>query len=184
MKNKKAISELISTVLLVGFAVAIAALVMNWNRGYIEDTADNSRIESEMKVTCNLNIGLGIDDVDGVQQICYDKAKNRIRVVLENSRNTQIEDVQSRVSTNLSVYGPSKLYTDIDPSSVMLSIDSAQAVVAYINMTHIAGTNYTINLTNESIEKITIFPGILVQNKVRLCADSSIEVTEPINNCN
>ena len=60
-----------------------------------------------------------------------------------------------------------------------------QAFEELRNSYHKKNASAVINvLSNESIEKITIFPGILVQNKVRLCADSSIEVTEPINNCN
>jgi flagellin-like protein len=68
--NKKAISPLISTVLLVAFAVAIAAVVMDWNSSYIRDTSNTARTESETQITCNLNLGMGIEDIRGEQQIC------------------------------------------------------------------------------------------------------------------
>ena len=177
--NKKGISELISVVLLVAFAVAMAALVMNWNTGLIKDTSDNARIESDLKINCNLNLGLGIDEVNGERQICFDNVTNRTKIVLENTRNTKIEDVQIRVSTNVSVYGPYAL-DSVYSVDGKLPIEPGQAVIAYLNFTHPAGTADHINGT---VEKITLFPGILVQDQVRLCVESSIDVEGPINNC-
>ncbi len=179
LANKKGIAPLIATVLLVAFAVAIAAIVMDWNRNYVQDTSDTARIESELKVTCNLNLGLGIEDVHGEQQICFVNETERIKVVLENSRRTKIEDVQIRVSTNESVYGPYSL-DSVHSVDGMLPIEGGEAVVAYLNITEPAGSNETIE---GNIEKVTFFPGIEVENKIRLCVESSINVEGPLEEC-
>ena len=177
--GKKAIAPLIATVLLVAFAVAIAAIVMDWNRNYVEETSETARVESEMQVTCNLNLGLQIEDVHGEEQICYDNETDRIRIVLENARRTKIEDVQIRVSTNESVFGPYAL-DSVHSEEGMLPIERGEAAVAYLDVENAGEDNETIN---GSIEKITLFPGILVENKIRLCVESSINVEGPLNEC-
>jgi hypothetical protein len=101
-------------------------------------------------------------------------------VVLQNNQRTKIEDVQMRVSTIESVYGPYSL-DSVRLANGKLPIENGQAVVAYLNMTHPDGTNDTINGTN--ITQVTIFPGVLVNNAVRLCTESRIDVNGPLNNC-
>ncbi len=56
--NKKAVSPLIATVLLIAFAVALGAIVMNWGRTYIGDTQDFAREGSEGLVTCSSSVDL------------------------------------------------------------------------------------------------------------------------------
>jgi len=176
--NKKGIAPLIATVLLVAFAVAISAIVMDWNRQYVEDTSNTARIESEMAVTCNLNLGLQVEEVHGEQQICYDNETDRIRVVLENVKRTKIEDIQMRVSTDEAVFGPYKL-DSVYSVDGKLPIENGEAVVAYLNITE-PEEDVEINGT---IEKVTIFPGILVERKTRLCVESSINIEGPLNDC-
>ena len=61
MNNKKAVSPLIATVLLIAFAVALGAIVMNWGRAYVEDTQSYARESSESMVKCSSNVNLKLD---------------------------------------------------------------------------------------------------------------------------
>jgi len=57
LKNKKGISPLIATVLLIGFVVAIAAIVMLWGKGFIEERTAKEGALSKAKLDCtNINI--------------------------------------------------------------------------------------------------------------------------------
>ena len=83
--TKRGVSPLIATVLLIAFAVALGAVVMNWGRGYVEDTADDAREKSDRELVCASEIDLAAVDVDSVTQICYSEngADSNISMVLE-----------------------------------------------------------------------------------------------------
>jgi len=54
--NKKAVSPLIATVLLIAFAVALGAVVMNWGRSYVETTAEYAERGSDIQILCSRDI--------------------------------------------------------------------------------------------------------------------------------
>jgi FlaG/FlaF family flagellin (archaellin) len=56
---------LIATVLLIAFAVALGAVVMNWGRSYVEDTALNAQRTSQSKVDCSLGVSIEIKQISG-----------------------------------------------------------------------------------------------------------------------
>lgn len=54
--NKKGVSPLIATTMLVGFTVAVIGLVIVWSRGYIEETAQKQEALANTKLMCeNVN---------------------------------------------------------------------------------------------------------------------------------
>ncbi len=53
-RGKKAISPLIATVLLIGFVVAIGAVVMIWGKGFITERAQKEGALSQAQLDCNL----------------------------------------------------------------------------------------------------------------------------------
>ena len=100
--GKKAVSPLIATVLLIAFAVALGAVVMNWGRGYVEDTANIARERSDTEVTCTADVTLAFVEIDNVAQICYNvttgvPANNTMFMIMENKKQKNIEKVQVRL---------------------------------------------------------------------------------------
>jgi flagellin-like protein len=63
MKSKKGVSPLIATVLLIGFAVALAAVVMTWGLGFIEQTADTTEKQTTNTLICASDLDFRISDV-------------------------------------------------------------------------------------------------------------------------
>lgn len=62
MKNRKAISPLIATVLLIGFAVALAAIVMTWGGGFIRKTTETTETQAETTLLCaKLNLDVSVN---------------------------------------------------------------------------------------------------------------------------
>ena len=51
--EKRGISPLIATVILVGFVIAIAAVIFFWGKSYIVETAQKEGALSELKLKCN-----------------------------------------------------------------------------------------------------------------------------------
>jgi len=64
IKNKRGISPLIATVLLIGFAVALAAVVMTWGLDFIQSTADTTEQQTENTLTCATELSFTITNVD------------------------------------------------------------------------------------------------------------------------
>lgn len=86
--NKKAISPLIATVLLIAFAVALGAIIMNWGKTYVEQEMESSRIEYYAIKECERDIELKIKEVGNRLQLCYtyDGSTNlTIDFMLENT---------------------------------------------------------------------------------------------------
>ena len=82
--DKRGISPLIATVLLIAFAVALGAIVMNWGRSYVEETARQSAITSDTKVTCAQQVRLDVVQVNRVPRICYNEDAGNIEITLQN----------------------------------------------------------------------------------------------------
>ena len=64
MMNKKGISPLIATVLLIGFAVALAAVVMTWGLDFIKTTAETTEEQTKYTLICASDLSFSISGVD------------------------------------------------------------------------------------------------------------------------
>jgi flagellin-like protein len=98
-RSRKAVSPLIATVLLIAFAVALGAVVMNWGRGYVEDTANIARERSDTEVKCASEVDIDIVEIDGTPQVCYNDTGTEINVsfIVENKKAKDVEEISARV---------------------------------------------------------------------------------------
>ena len=64
MKNKKGISPLIATVLLIGFSVALAAVVMTWGLDYLKGTTEKVGGKTDEVLLCATELDFEISSVD------------------------------------------------------------------------------------------------------------------------
>ncbi len=78
--NKRGVTPLILTVLLLSFAVAVGVVVMNLGRAQVEGAAE-----------CAINVNLHFASISGKDQLCYDAAKKRISFTAENGVNIKVE---------------------------------------------------------------------------------------------
>ena len=78
--NKRGITPIMATLLLVSFAVAVGVVVMNFGRAQVEEEAQ-----------CAINIGLKLAEIGGQQQLCYDSTQQSIRFTIENGVNIKVE---------------------------------------------------------------------------------------------
>ena len=126
IKNKKAVSPLIATVLLIAFAVALGAVVMNWGRGYVEDTQSFARERSDAEVVCTTDIDLNIVNIDLTDQVCYNESDTdeyTVYMILENVASRDIDDLSVRVigdKSRVPFDGPIGNDTEIEAGSAKL----------------------------------------------------------------
>ncbi len=84
MKNKKAISPLIAAVLLIAFAVALGAIVMNWGRTYTQEQIDTATERSNEELECGLDVELAIKEVAGEPMLYYTNSTGNLTFMVEN----------------------------------------------------------------------------------------------------
>jgi len=86
MKSKRGVSPLIATVLLIAFAVALGAVVMNWGRTYVEDTAAFAREKSDTEIKCSSDVKLAFLEVRNVKRLCYSyTTTTKLNFTVENT---------------------------------------------------------------------------------------------------
>lgn len=60
--NKKGISPLIATVLIIGFTIVLAAVVMNWGGAFVRNLTETTASQAEAQTTCiSINFDMQAD---------------------------------------------------------------------------------------------------------------------------
>lgn len=167
--SKKGVSPLIATVLLIAFAVALGAVVMNWGRGYVEDTAAFAREKSDTEVKCSMDVRMSIGKLDKEQVICYNvtdiedpNENGTVYFLLENGPSVELEGLQVRLIGN----GTN------DPFIAELeNLTIKKAYSRYINVTY-------DDDELEHIKQIKIIPQIKSQGKLIYCPDNALTIDD------
>lgn len=152
-KNKRGVSPLIATVLLIAFAVALGAVVMNWGRGYVESTAQFAQQKSDLAMQCSMEVRAKILTLDNVPQICYNST--HVKFTLENNGLTTLNQLQ------ITLIGGNAVNT-----TLYTNLSLAQAEVKIFNVTY-------DNTTLGAIKQVRITPG----TKSILCPESAVTVS-------
>ncbi len=94
--SKGGVSPIIATVLLIAFAVALGAVVMNWGKGFVETTAKDAQDRSSLDMACQQNIELSVKEISNTPKICYNNTATPayIEAILENSGTDDITGMQ------------------------------------------------------------------------------------------
>ena len=103
IKSKKGISPLIATVLLIGFTVALAAIVMTWGTKFTRDVQKTTSESATSNVACAQDVMLSIIGV--CQDKTADPSGKTYKIVVSNEGKTDI------TALNIRLY---KSSTDVD----------------------------------------------------------------------
>lgn len=88
---KKGISPLIATVLIIGFTVALAAVILTWGTSFTKSISKGTEETAELQLTCAQDVQFD------VKSACYDAVANNIRFIVENNGNKDIKNFTARV---------------------------------------------------------------------------------------
>ena len=90
--NKRGISPLIATVLIIGFTVALSAVVMTWGTGFVRSTTDQTAKSSQAGIDCSrLNFQVG-------NPVCVGNVLQSIEI--SNNGDRDIKEWIVRISRN------------------------------------------------------------------------------------
>lgn len=94
-KKKKGISSLISTVLIIGFTIALAAIILTFGSSFMKKTTKETKEASEKQMAC------GRDLVFEIEEVCYREPtiryKYQIDLILANNGAVDIADGKGKV---------------------------------------------------------------------------------------
>ncbi len=110
-KNKKGVSPLIATVLLIAFTVALGAVVMNWGRSYVTETAEKVKTSSDIELSCEQDVGIDWISISDVPQLCYggEGSAGFIFFMVKNIETTDIESLGMNVIGTINVLSNSSI---------------------------------------------------------------------------
>lgn len=92
--NRRGVSPLVATLLLIALSVALGAAVMSWGEDYIEEKAEFVQGVQETVTTCDL-VSFSVITISGVQQLCQDGTT--VRGLIDNGPDADIADLHARV---------------------------------------------------------------------------------------
>ena len=157
IRNKKGVSPLIATVLLIAFAVALGAVVMNWGRSYVDETTAFATKKSSTEVKCSMDIGLEFVEIGERKQVCLDNETDTLNFTIRNRGTVVISGIKVQaLSSSLNV-----IESDMNETLGIAGIKRS-----YIN--------YSIE-NNGTLEKILFTPMILIEGSKTLCARNTLQ---------
>jgi len=160
--NKKAISPLIATILIIGFTVALAAVIMTWGQKFVKDIQEQTEETSTQQITCATNVGFEIKNV------CY-VSGNNYKITVANNKGMDIKEFKARFYV-----GPDIVYTADAFTSGLTAFDIASVTVD--------------GGAADLIKKVELLPIILVDGKSVTCSSSlesfgDADATDVIADC-
>ena len=106
MMHKRGLAPLIGTVLLIGFTVAIFAIIVVWGVSIFFKTTEKSERETRIQLDFALNVGIDIKRVDNVRVFNDGVGDDRdyVTIEIENTKDKGIEDFIIRLYAYDTVY--------------------------------------------------------------------------------
>lgn len=151
--DKKAISPLIATLLLLSFAVALGVVIMNFGRAQVE-----------LEAQCPIDIGLRFAEIGEEQQICYDDAKKEVSFIVENGVNIKVSGmIVNTISSE-------KAETKELPEAKMAKAGSYMGHIPYDTA------------VNGEFRQMKITPKINLYDEEQICLEKSL-VVEKLPSC-
>ena len=97
--KKKGISPLIATVLIIGFTVALAAVIMVWGQGFIKGMQEKTEAGADVQLVCAQDVSMSVSNV------CEDGVTGNLKVTVKNDGSKALKKVTLRMYESTSSIG-------------------------------------------------------------------------------
>ncbi len=167
--DRRGVSPLIATVLLIAFAVALGAVVMNWGRGFVQQQTNEAEKTTQTKLGCALRVNLKVAEIDNTPQVCYGGGGDAgyVEMRLNNEDETNMIKALS-----IAVVGDKDTYNN-DTINKTIPV----GLSGYVNMSY----SYS---SYGRIKSIRIIPHISIGGAIIPCGGSPLEKSaSEIRNC-
>lgn len=175
--GKKAISPLIATVLIIGFTVALAAVIMTWGQTFIKGMQETSDTSASKEMACATDVDVSVDvcrenPVDGDPDQMGDDI---VKFILKNNGKRDLSKTKLRL-----------VYTDDNGVTQGLSLGDLAGIGAGeitsssffdFSVGQMSGLDDIGNLGEITINKIEALPVITInQNEEVVCEGAKITI--------
>ena len=112
MMNKKGISPLIATILLIGSTIVIASLLILWWSGTVEDTIQKEGIANKGKTLCIGEVGIDVVSCDNTKVTVMNTGSAPItafRFVTDEGTTTREDEIRPSKQKTLNVVSTTNL---------------------------------------------------------------------------
>ncbi len=173
-KNKKGISPLIATVLVIGFTIVLAAMVITWGTKLFKDTVEETEAESKFTLACTTGL-----DVEVIRKAL---APDVFTVTLRNNNQQRAVDdfvavlnFEQGGSEQGNIDGP--VGNDGEPdNSLVFPVPKEYRIT--LNMEETSRT--IVDLTDsgaaptesDALESVNLFPQFTIEGTTRNCKNS------------
>ncbi|MEA3378753.1 MAG: archaellin/type IV pilin N-terminal domain-containing protein [Nanoarchaeota archaeon] len=99
LKNKRGISPLIATVLIIGFTVALAAVIMTWGQSFSKSMSQSTEESTEVQLACSQDVKFEL------KSVCWDSDALRLKLTVANNGNKDLKNITARVKVTESIIG-------------------------------------------------------------------------------
>ena len=151
--NKRGISPIIATLLLISFAVAFGDVIMSFGRAQVE-----------LEAQCPINVGLKLAVVGGVEEVCYNAAKKDFSFTIENGVNIKVEGLI------VNIIGTQKAET--------FELNDAKIAKAG---TYIGHVTYNSAISG-TIRQVKISPKVVMYDEEQICIEKAL-ILESVKGC-
>ncbi|MBT4935511.1 hypothetical protein HOL21_03095 [Candidatus Woesearchaeota archaeon] len=151
--NKRGISPIIATLLLISFAVALGVVIMSFGRAQVE-----------LEAQCPINVGLKLAVVGGVEEVCYNAAKKDFSFTIENGVNIKVEGLI------VNIIGTQKAET--------FELNDAKIAKAG---TYIGHVTYNSAISG-TIRQVKISPKVVMYDEEQICIEKAL-ILESVKGC-
>lgn len=168
-RAKSGVSPLIATVLLIAFAVALGAVVMNWGRSFVQQQTAEAEKTTQTKLGCSLKVNLKVAEIDNTPQACFGGGGDAGYVELRLNNEDETNPIRA---LSVSIGGDRGIYNN-DSINTTIPV----GLSAFLNLSY----SYT---SYGKIKNIRIVPHILIGGISTPCGGSPLEKgASEIRNC-
>jgi len=159
--NKRAVSPLIATIMLIGFSIALGAVVISYGESFVEERADFVQGVPEVSAALCDAVSLQLISVGGIPRVCL--TGNIVELSIDNGPEIVIDAVQARIAGT----------EDIVINSNILSSPLERASSLK--------TMFTFDSVGEVLQ-LRLTPVLREGSRMTFCSDKAL-VVEDLPNC-
>ena len=171
-KSKKGISPLIATVLIIGFTVALATVIMTWGTKFTKDIQESTSSSANANMVCAQDVTLTI------KNICKDSASG-YKIIVSNDGRYDLVDYKVRFYKNendittLKRKSGGATITSLEVASISTAAD--------VDGDGIADGDLEIGFDYQ-LQRVELIPTVTVGGKNVVCAQNLISFGEAGSN--
>jgi len=159
-ENRRGITPLVATVLLVAFSVGLGALVMSWGEDYIAQKAEFAQGTGEVKSDCDA-AKISIIKIGGQLQACV--APTGIQLWVDNG-DVDLSNIHARIAGTQGI--------DVKQDILMAPLVKSNSVKSIVSYKSEIGQVLQLKLT----------PKVWTGTKEVMCTNNALEI-ESLPNC-